>query len=103
MLESDLNDSLHDFSEYNNYLFQTIDRNGKTFKFDTEKAGKWDVWCEYFNSTSGKTLKSENAQVETGTQKDMTFVVYIVLGLGAAAVIGVTIGAAVRSKKEKIW
>jgi hypothetical protein len=105
LFEEDLDDTLHtqEFSECTGYVFKNLDRTGKTFKLDTETNGDWEIWCEYFNSDAGKTFKSDKQEAKTGVDKDLTFVIYIVVGAAVVAIITVTTVAFVRSKKEKIW
>lgn len=96
------------FSEYDSYLYIDINRNGSEFLFnDNEIAGKWKVWCEFTNREEGghtSVLASTNVvDVQTSKNVKLTWVIWVVLGASALAVVGVVGFALYRNKKEKVW
>lgn len=103
LVEEDL--SKINFSECTNALYPTYERTGTTFYFnDNEKAGKWDVWCEYQSVKDPLPVTSDFVvTVETGTNIDLSLIIILICVAVVVAITIVIIVAAVKSKKEKVW
>ena len=80
-----------------------IDRNGTEFIFDPAMAGKWDVWCEFQAHNFGAVTSDRTINVETKAPFDINILLWICLAAIIAVVIAITIFAAFRSKKDKVW
>ena len=83
-------------------------RNGPSFFFDTEKEGTWTAVCYIYDqdpTTSGAQpiYEIRSAQVTTSQGMSPNTIIWIVVGIAAAAAIIVGIVVGVSIKKERVY
>ncbi len=89
-------------------LLESAYRNGPSYFFDTEKEGSWTAVCYIYDQDPNNegaqvlyTIRSE--QVTTSQGMSPNTIVWIVVGVAAAAAIIVGIVVGVSIKKERVY
>lgn len=95
---------LLNFRDYDNALFDSINRTGYTFTFDPNVGGNWEVYCVVYQVDHTTTrLISNVTTVTTGVKIEASILIWILIAVGVV-LLALIIFIIIRTKKkEKVW